>query len=59
MEHAPALSVKVTIPELIKFNRETDLGDIMSLSDEFVTKDGRVNKTVISYPSLSTIWGRV
>jgi len=55
VEHAPALSVKVTIPELIKFNRETDLGDIMSLSDEFVTKDGRVNKTVISYPSLSTI----
>jgi len=29
------------------------------VSDELVTKDGRLNETFIYYPSLSVIWGRV
>jgi hypothetical protein len=56
---APALSVKITIPELFEFNRDNDVGENVRLSDEFVIKEGRLNEIVISYPSSSVIGGRV
>jgi hypothetical protein len=56
---APALSVKVRVKSINKFNRDYDVGENVRTFDEYVTKERRVHEIAILYPSSSTITGRV